>query len=69
MQETGIPCFRCSKRSGVDCPGREQGEATLCEPCFRVKLLADRAEEAQHLLDKLNEGALSLKDFYYLVKD
>jgi hypothetical protein len=69
MTETGIPCFKCSKRSGTDCPGRKKDEATLCDPCFRVKMLVDRGSEAQHLLNQLNEGTLSLKDFYYLVKD
>lgn len=33
-RETGIPCFECEKRSGIDCPGRKFGEATRCKVCM-----------------------------------
>ncbi len=33
-KETGIPCFECGERSGMDCPGRRTDEATRCEACM-----------------------------------
>lgn len=33
-KETGIPCFECGKRSGMDCPGRKLDESTRCEACM-----------------------------------
>ena len=41
--ETGIPCFRCGERSGLDCPGRKPDEPTLCQPCS-VECMAEETE-------------------------
>jgi|AntAceMinimDraft_13_1070369.scaffolds.fasta_scaffold53058_1 hypothetical protein len=64
MKETGIPCFRCKKRSGIDCPGRKDDEATLCDPCYQIQRLKDEYEQAAHLLKCLDEGMFDEKKFY-----
>lgn len=46
--ETGIPCFQCGERSGIDCPGRELDEATLCEPCFEKRMAAEKEAQSRH---------------------
>ena len=48
-RETGIPCFQCKERSGLDCPGREPDEATLCVVCFEKRMKQMRKEQADHL--------------------
>lgn len=39
-KETDILCFECGERFGIDCPGREPGEATMCIICFE-KAMSD----------------------------
>lgn len=34
IRETGIICFECGQRSGIDCPGRKPDESTRCLVCF-----------------------------------
>jgi len=34
-KETGIPCFECGEKSGIDCPGRKVDEATRCSTCLK----------------------------------
>jgi hypothetical protein len=48
-RETGIPCFQCKERSGLDCPGRKPNEATLCAICFEARMKRWRKEQADHL--------------------
>jgi thymidylate synthase (FAD) len=43
-RETGIPCFECKQRSGVDCPGRKPDESTRCAECLKKFLLEARKE-------------------------
>jgi len=50
-KETGIPCFECGERSGIDCPGRKSNEATRCITCL-VKFL--KSFEQQN--DKSNQN-------------
>ena len=50
--ETGIPCFECNERSGIDCPGRRPNEATRCGICMekfmeRVQVIVDRHEKSR----------------------
>jgi len=66
--ETGIPCFRCKKRSGIDCGGRKPDEATLCNPCFQVEIIKNQHEQAAHLLKCLNEGMFDEDKFYEFMK-
>jgi len=65
--ETGIPCFKCKKRSGIECPGRKSDESTLCNPCFQVQRLKDEYEQAAHLLKCLDEGMFDEGKFYELM--
>ena len=46
--ETGIPCFRCGERSGLDCPGRKPDESTLCKPCFDEHMAEELERQARH---------------------
>ncbi len=49
--ETGIPCFRCGGRSGmsgIECPGRKPGEATLCVSCFKERMAEEAEKQARH---------------------
>lgn len=46
--ETGIPCYRCGERPGLDCPGRKPDEATLCEHCFKEHMAAEMERQAIH---------------------
>lgn len=57
--ETGIPCFACKKKSGMDCPGRKPNEATRCYGCTKIFLANEQQKQRQHLLDllKLSSGA------------
>ena len=66
---TGIPCFRCKKRSGINCPGRKPDEPTLCNPCFQVQRLKDDYEQAAHLLKCLDEGMFDEEKFYEYLKE
>jgi len=68
-KETGIPCWRCSLRSGTDCPGREEKEATLCNPCFQVHILEMYTDQAKHYLSLLDSGYLSLDQFLSFMDD
>ena len=49
LEETGIPCFECGRRSGIDCPGRKPDEATRCKECFDSYMEKVRREQAEHL--------------------
>jgi len=49
MNETGIPCFKCKKRSGIDCAGRKPDESTLCHQCLKERLAEDAKLQARHL--------------------
>lgn len=52
---TGIPCFECGKRSGIDCPGREPNEATRCVRCLKLFLEKERRLQLrQHFKDLKN---------------
>ena len=62
-RETGIMCFKCLKRSGIDCPGRGKHESTLCNPCFVVVDLENRFNQAKHMLTLLDDDYLTLKQF------
>jgi len=53
---TGIPCFRCGKYSGIDCPGRKPGEATLCFKCYMETSKDDLCE--QFGVDHLDEETI-----------
>ena len=48
-KETGIPCFECGRRSGIDCPGRKSDEATRCKECFDAFMEKARMEQVEHL--------------------
>lgn len=37
-RETGILCFVCGDRSGIDCPGRRKDEATRCVVCMEKSM-------------------------------
>lgn len=64
LKKTGILCFNCKKRSGIDCAGREPDESTLCDPCFQVRLMKERYEQASHLLECLNSDMFNEDRFY-----
>lgn len=66
-KETGITCFICGLRSGIDCPGRDIGESTLCTPCVTVAMLLAEYEQAKHLLGMLNSGEITLEQFYEFI--
>jgi len=60
---TGIPCFKCGRRSGIDCPGRQPGEATRCMTCLN-EYIAEEIEFdrriahlkiAEQIMDENNE--------------
>lgn len=46
--ETGIPCFRCGERSGMEAPGRKPDEPTLCTPCFETHMAEEMKKQAIH---------------------
>lgn len=48
-KETGIPCFVCNQKSGIDCPGRKPHESTRCQECLKIFLLELKNEQAMHL--------------------
>jgi len=48
-RETGIPCFECGQRSGLDCPGRQPDESTRCRECLEKFLAKEREAEFLHL--------------------
>lgn len=50
FQETGIPCFQCGARSGLNCPGRRPDEATRCEKCFDEYMAEEHEKEFLHLV-------------------
>ncbi len=59
-RETGVPCFRCKERSGLDCAGRSPDESTLCQQCLKEWLAEEAKSQAVHLasyLDGLRDGA------------
>ncbi|KKN98907.1 hypothetical protein LCGC14_0141510 [marine sediment metagenome] len=50
-KETGIPCFECGKRSGIDCPGRRPDEATRCTVCMeefmgRIRRISEKYKDS-----------------------
>lgn len=47
--ETGIPCFKCKERSGIDCAGRGPDESTLCIICFEKWMVKQKLEEELHM--------------------
>lgn len=53
----------CHDRFGVDVPGRQPGEATLCDPCSVVHMLELQLGQARHLLEMLNNGELTREQF------
>jgi len=60
-RETGIPCFECGKRSGVDCPGRKPDEATRCVDCLnrfirQMEVAQQAMEENSDVLNKLADS-------------
>jgi len=61
---TGILCFGCQKRHGIECPGRKKDESTLCSPCFIVSMLKDRYQQGQHMLNMLNNKEMTEEQFY-----
>lgn len=48
-RETGIPCFKCKERSGLDCAGRAPDESTLCSVCLEKLLAEEKLEEELHM--------------------
>lgn len=48
-RETGIPCFKCKERSGIDCAGRGPNESTLCVVCFETLMAKEKLEEELHM--------------------
>ncbi len=46
--ETGIPCFRCAERSGLEYPVRKPEEATLCAKCFKEHMAEEAERQARH---------------------
>ena len=48
-KETGIPCFECGKRSGIDCPGRRPNEATRCKVCLEKFMKVEHANHEEHM--------------------
>jgi len=48
-RKTGIPCFECGKRSGLECPGRKPGEATRCQRCLDDYMAKEDARQLAHL--------------------
>lgn len=69
QSSTGIKCFKCKKRIGTDCPGRKKHESTLCDPCFQVKMISEKAAQAEHLLKCLDDGSLPIDKFYQFLLD
>lgn len=49
LEETGIPCFECGERSGIDCPGRRPDEATRCEVCLKKFMEEERVRHEEHM--------------------
>jgi len=49
--ETGIPCFKCKKRSGIDCAGRKTNEPTLCTACISENLINEHNDLLKRLAD------------------
>lgn len=47
--ETGISCFVCGIRSGIDCPGRKPGEATRCKVCLDAYMAQMHQLQQQHI--------------------
>jgi len=64
-KETGILCFECRKRSGIDCPGRKPYEATRCVDCLEKFMQDEEMRQSLHLLEKSMEDikAGRTKDF------
>lgn len=48
-RETGILCFKCKERSGIDCAGRRPDESTLCVVCFEKSMVREKLEEELHM--------------------
>jgi len=48
-RETGIPCFKCKERSGIDCAGRRPDEATLCVVCLDKMLATEKLEDERRM--------------------
>lgn len=67
-RDTGIPCFECGKRSGVECPGRKNGEATRCVPCM-AKYLKSQVEIAKKIKVAIKEVMLRHKDSLQKLSD
>lgn len=68
-KQTDVLCFQCNKRYGIDCPGRKPNESTLCNPCFVVKMKQEEYEQAQHLLNCLNDGMFDEQKFYEFIDE
>jgi len=56
IRSTGIPCFKCGKYSGIDCPGRKPDEATLCFKCYMETAADDLCR--QFGVDNLDEQTI-----------
>lgn len=48
-KETGIPCFKCEVRSGIECAGRKPGESTFCNQCMEENRTEYAKAQARHL--------------------
>lgn len=59
-RETGIPCFECGERSGMDCPGRRSDESTRCTAC--MKEFMRMMKIADHISDKYRDVLKRLAD-------
>jgi len=68
-KSTDVLCFKCKKRNGTECPGRKEGESTLCVPCFKIQMLTDKLNQAQHLLNLLNNEEISREKFDDFIED
>ncbi len=67
-KETGIPCFECGQRSGMDCPGRRSDEATRCPACMdefmKMMEIADKiADKDRDILKRLTDSQACKKEF------
>jgi len=59
-RETGIPCFECGKRSGIDCPGRNPDEATRCKVCMEEFM--QQMEVAEQIMEEHKDVLRRLAD-------
>lgn len=67
--ETGIPCFECKKRSGLDCAGRKPDESTRCRKCLDKNREKEKQREEDHLTSMLESGEITLVQYEDFVRE